>query len=160
MMNPLVPFELADRTATLLLGEILAGILEPGDFVGLSGGLGVGKTALAQAIINSLAGRECDVTSPTYTLLQSYDCAGLEVWHVDLYRLEEAEEALVLGLGGLSEESFDAIQLVEWPERLGPYLPRERLDVELTLVPQKEHARFVRFSGSPRWIKRLRAAFT
>ncbi len=69
-----------------------------------------------------------EAPSPTYTLVQTYEGAGGELWHVDLYRLKAPEEALELGL----EDAFVAAAcLIEWPERLGSYLPAERLDIVL-----------------------------
>jgi tRNA threonylcarbamoyladenosine biosynthesis protein TsaE len=155
MADILIP--LPDLEATAELGAALADIVEPGDFVALQGPLGAGKTTLARALIEALNdGEPIEVTSPTYTLLQTYEVDGLEVWHADLYRLEEPEEALALGLGGANEAAFDAVQLVEWPERLGGYLPRHRLDIVLSVGPE---GRTARLTGSAAWMKRLETVF-
>ncbi|MBI3439067.1 MAG: tRNA (adenosine(37)-N6)-threonylcarbamoyltransferase complex ATPase subunit type 1 TsaE [Proteobacteria bacterium] len=119
---------LADPDATLALGARLGARLMRGDVVCLTGGLGAGKTTLARGAIEAWVGEHQEAPSPTYTLVQTYDGARGQLWHVDLYRLKHAEEAFELGL----EDAFvDAACLIEWPERLGGMLPRDRLDIAL-----------------------------
>jgi tRNA threonylcarbamoyladenosine biosynthesis protein TsaE len=105
---------LEDEEATTNFGERLAGALQPGDVVTLSGPLGVGKTALVRAIIGAL-GYEGEVPSPSFAIVQPYEDLLPPVWHVDLYRIESTEELSELGLDSLA----DAVLLVEWPERAG-----------------------------------------
>lgn len=105
---------LKDEAATAQLGADLAALARAGDVITLSGPLGVGKTALARALITSL-GHEGDVPSPSFSLLQPYDDLEPVVWHVDLYRVEEASEIEELGLDAAAE----AVLLVEWPEKAG-----------------------------------------
>ncbi|MFP5329465.1 MAG: tRNA (adenosine(37)-N6)-threonylcarbamoyltransferase complex ATPase subunit type 1 TsaE [Alphaproteobacteria bacterium] len=105
---------LADEGATEVLGAALARWLRPGDVVTLSGPLGVGKTALARAVIRAL-GHEGDVPSPSFAIVQPYDELQPPVWHVDLYRIEDVSELGELGL----DFADHAILLVEWPERAG-----------------------------------------
>ena len=114
--------------ATLDLGRRLGVRLSPGDVVCLSGGLGAGKTTLARGAIEAWTGQAEEAPSPTYTLVQTYDGARGQLWHVDLYRLKRPEEAWELGL---EEAFFDAACLIEWPERLEGQLPRDRLDIAL-----------------------------
>ena len=80
----------------------------------LSGPLGVGKTALARGLIAAL-GHDGEVPSPSFAIVQPYDDVDPPVWHVDLYRIEDASEIEELGL----DAAADAILLVEWPERAG-----------------------------------------
>lgn len=118
---------LSDEKATLALGARLGAVLGAGDIVALTGGLGAGKTTLARGLIQSLCGDD-EVPSPTYTLVQTYDAPDCELWHCDMYRLEQPEEAYELGL----IEAFDeAICLIEWPEKLGALLPQGALGVEI-----------------------------
>lgn len=119
---------LNDETQTLDLAARLAGVLEPGDVVLLYGGLGAGKTVFARAVINALSDAETEVPSPTFTLVQHYDTAAGEIAHFDLYRLEDAEEVLELGW---EDALRGGVTLVEWPERLGGFLPADRLELEL-----------------------------
>ncbi len=118
--------ELEDESATAAFAQLLAQQARPGDVYALFGDLGVGKTSFARAFINALPGETEDVPSPSFTLVQTYQRGTLEVWHVDLYRLGGPEETLELGL---EEGLAKAVTLIEWPERLGGWLPKTRLDV-------------------------------
>jgi tRNA threonylcarbamoyladenosine biosynthesis protein TsaE len=120
---------LPDAAATHALGLRLGAHLGTGDVVCLAGNLGAGKTTLARGTIEAWTGQQEDAPSPTYTLVQTYEGARGELWHVDLYRLKRPEDAWELGL----EDAFStAACLIEWPERLEGQLPRNRLDIELT----------------------------
>lgn len=105
---------LEDQGATQALGRSIAAELRAGDVVALSGGLGVGKTTLARAILHGL-GHRGEVPSPTFAIVQPYEELDPPVWHVDLYRLEDAREIEELGL----DCAGDAALIVEWPERVG-----------------------------------------
>lgn len=122
-------FALPDAAATVALGRRLGEKLGPGDVVCLFGDLGAGKTTLSRGAIEAWTGADEDAPSPTYTLVQTYDGPRGELWHVDLYRLKQPDDAWELGL----EDAFaTAACLIEWPERLEGQLPRDRLDVALT----------------------------
>ncbi len=105
---------LRDEAATDDVGRRLAGILRAGDVVTLSGPLGVGKTALARAVLHAL-GHSGDVPSPTFAIVQPYEELNPPVWHVDLFRVERESELEELGL----DSAADSVLLVEWPERAG-----------------------------------------
>jgi tRNA threonylcarbamoyladenosine biosynthesis protein TsaE len=142
---------LPDAAATLALGARLGALLRVRDVVCLTGALGAGKTTLARGAIGVWTGRDEEAPSPTYTLAQIYEGAHGALWHVDLYRLKAPEEAWEIGL----EEAFaDAAVLIEWPERLGAALPRERLDIVLS--PRGE-GRTARLKGFGEWEHRLDA---
>lgn len=102
------------------LAAHFAAVLRPGDTVALSGDLGAGKTTFARAVLRAL-GWAGEVPSPTFTLVQPYD-TDPPVWHCDLYRLRDPDEADALGLF-----ETDAALLIEWPERLGDRLPADAL---------------------------------
>jgi tRNA threonylcarbamoyladenosine biosynthesis protein TsaE len=128
---PTYSFSLPDEAATERLGTALAKRLRPRDVVALQGGLGVGKTTLARAILRAAAGDpSLVVPSPTFTLVEVYDTSRGTFWHFDLYRLEESDQVFELGW---EEARADGIALVEWAERLGRLLPRERLTVMLAI---------------------------
>jgi tRNA threonylcarbamoyladenosine biosynthesis protein TsaE len=123
-------YRTASEEETVALGERLAAALPPGATVLLLGNLGAGKTTLAKGIVKGLGAAEPEeVTSPTFTLVHEYRGAAKTVYHVDLYRLEEAREAEALGL----EELFDSgsVVLVEWGERFPALLPPRRVEVRL-----------------------------
>jgi tRNA threonylcarbamoyladenosine biosynthesis protein TsaE len=119
--------ELGNAEATAALGKALARRLEAGDVVFLEGDLGAGKTTLARGLIEAWTG-ETDAPSPTYTLVQTYEGAAGPLWHMDLYRLKQPDDVLELGL----EEALGvALLLIEWPDRLGPYAPTDRIEIRL-----------------------------
>lgn len=113
------------------LTKPLGSTLRPGDVIALWGDLGVGKTTFARALIQGIVGKKIDVPSPTFTLVQVYDCQEGELWHCDLYRLKSPDESFELGL----EDAFhEAICLLEWPEKLGDLLPARRIDVTFKII--------------------------
>ncbi|HEY2887464.1 MAG TPA: tRNA (adenosine(37)-N6)-threonylcarbamoyltransferase complex ATPase subunit type 1 TsaE [Candidatus Limnocylindrales bacterium] len=114
-----------DPAATTALGVALAAAAEPGDVVCLWGDLGAGKTHLAKAFGAGL-GVTDTVTSPSFVLMAEY-AGRLPLFHIDLYRLADASDALAGGL--IDDRQTAGVTLVEWPDRLGPALPAERLDV-------------------------------
>lgn len=101
----------------LALGAKLAAVAGPGDVIALSGPLGAGKTSIARGLLAAL-GLEGEAPSPSFAIVQPYDPPEvlLPVLHVDLYRIEDPDEAEELGL---DDARYDALLLVEWPERLG-----------------------------------------
>jgi tRNA threonylcarbamoyladenosine biosynthesis protein TsaE len=109
-------------------GHALGASLQAPAIVALRGELGAGKTTLAQAIARG-AGVRDDVTSPTFALVHEYAGGMATVYHLDLYRI--AGPADLTNLGWDDIVNADAIVLIEWPERAGARLPRERLDVTL-----------------------------
>ena len=111
----------------MALGERLAGELPRTGVVLLIGNLGAGKTTLAKGIVHGRGAAEHDeVSSPTFTLIHEYGPLG-NVYHIDLYRLEEARQVATLGL----EEIFDrdALVLIEWGERFPQLMPAERTEI-------------------------------
>ncbi|SDE09060.1 tRNA (adenosine(37)-N6)-threonylcarbamoyltransferase complex ATPase subunit type 1 TsaE [Rhodospira trueperi] len=149
------PFDLPDETATAHLGAALAGLLRVGDVVALRGDLGAGKTALARAIIRARVGDPiAEVPSPTFTLLQTYDGTdGLPLAHYDLYRLDRPEDVFELDF---DDALASGATLIEWPDRLGPLLPRDRLDLTLTIAgPTARHA--VLTASGLAWADRLKS---
>lgn len=115
---------------TARLGEWLAPRLVSGDVLLLNGQIGAGKTHFARALIRARLGRAEDIPSPTFTLVQTYEAEGVDIWHADLYRLSHPDEVTELGL----EAAFDtAICLIEWPERLGDLTPANGLSLNFTL---------------------------
>lgn len=144
---------LASEAATGALAAALASRAVAGDAIALRGDLGSGKTTFARAFIRSRGRGDEEVPSPTFTLVEVYEPArdGPPVWHFDLYRLTRAEEVRELGL---DEALAGGIVLIEWPDRLGGLLPRERLDV--TFLPgSTPERRVARLEGSRRWAARL-----
>ena len=102
---------------TILQGRNLGAQLKPPVLILLSGELGAGKTTLTKGIVSGLeAGREEDITSPTFTLVHSYHGRQVQVHHVDLYRVGDSHDLETLGLDDVLSEP--AVVIVEWPEKL------------------------------------------
>src|SRR3984885_3046838 len=120
-------YRTASEAETIALGERLARELPPRGVVLLIGNLGAGKTTLAKGIVNGLGAAEPDdVSSPTFTLIHEY---GPRVCHVDLYRLDRAEQVATIGLDELFERR--AVVLIEWGERFPELMPAERVEIRL-----------------------------
>lgn len=118
----LLPAETDGPDATRALGERLAASLAPGDVLALVGDLGAGKTHLAKGLVAGLGGDPDEVTSPTFTLVQSYAAATPAV-HLDLYRLDGDDDLDGIGFDEILDA--DAVVLVEWPTRAAHRLPPE-----------------------------------
>lgn len=114
-----------DPASTRALAARLAAVAAPGDLICLWGELGAGKTVFAKGFGAGL-GVVGTITSPTFILMAEYQ-GRLPLFHVDLYRLTDALDALAGGL--IDERRAGGVTLVEWPDRLGEALPADRLDV-------------------------------
>jgi len=118
---------------TIAFGERLATELQPGDVLALTGDLGAGKTCLVKGIARGL-GIAQEVTSPTFTLIHEYRGGRLPLNHVDLYRLDNVEAAVGIGieeyLGG------DGVTVIEWAERIAPLLPATTRRIAITLLDE------------------------
>jgi tRNA threonylcarbamoyladenosine biosynthesis protein TsaE len=134
----------------------LARICSPGDVILLIGDLGAGKTAFAQGFAAAL-GVEGPVTSPTFTLVRQYRCAGggavETLIHADVYRTGSLGEIVDLALAELVEER--AVALVEWGEMAAPALGEDVLEVTLALPEPSEglslEQRIVTVNGRGQW---------
>jgi tRNA threonylcarbamoyladenosine biosynthesis protein TsaE len=114
-----------DPAETRAMAGRLAAVARPGDLLCLIGDLGAGKTQFAKGFAVGL-GVTDTVSSPTFVLMAEYE-GRLPLFHLDLYRLDDAADALAGGL--LDERQAEGVVLVEWGERLGSALPDARLDV-------------------------------
>ena len=123
---------------TTELGRHLAAELSPPKLVVLRGDLGAGKTTLIKGIAEGFhAASEENVTSPTFTLIHEYRGPGVNVYHVDLYRVDTQRELETLGLDDFVDEN--SVVLIEWGEKFARFL-RER-DVEITIERLGENDR-------------------
>ena len=147
--KPPLDLPLPDEGATARLGAALAAGLKAGEAVCLYGPLGAGKSTLARALVRALTTPTEDVPSPTFTLVQFYEGARLNVAHFDLYRLSSPDEAYEIGL---DEALEDGAAVIEWPERLEGRLPPHRLDVEIAPEPEAgDDARRARLTPHGDW---------
>ncbi len=117
------------RSETVALGRGLGQLLRPGDVVALAGELGTGKTMLAKGIAVGLGVKsENEVKSPTYVLMHIYngDCP---IYHLDLFRLETGADVENIGWDDLLDGN--GVVLIEWAKKIGGYLPKNYLEVEI-----------------------------
>ena len=145
--------DLPDEAATRALAVDISALASSTDIIALKGDLGSGKTSFARAFIRARGYGGEEVPSPTFTLVQVYELPGGPIWHIDLYRLRDPEEAWELDI----EDAFrDGVSLIEWPERLGPLVPARRLEITLSAGPTQA-ARRAAIDPPAEWAARLAA---
>jgi len=128
----------------------LATALNAGDVLALSGELGAGKSVFARALMRALGVTDEALPSPTYALIQEYQgvtCGGnaCSIAHMDLYRLNDAEEVEMLGIRDFFAPPW--ICLIEWAERAGSVLPDALIQLELLYVEGNPNERQVTLSA-------------
>ncbi len=133
---------------TIRLGVRLGELLQAGDVICLAGNLGAGKTAFASGVGKGWGAREL-VNSPTFVIAHEHrrERDATRLYHLDCYRLTGLEDAETIGIEDML--AGDAVVLIEWPERIVPLLPDERLWISLAEadVPTRRQLQF-RASGS------------
>ena len=124
----------ADAAALEAIGRAIAPQMRAGDVLTLEGGLGAGKTTLARGLLRGL-GFAGEAPSPTFAIVQGYEPpeARLPIAHVDLYRLEEADEVAELGLDDWLE---GGALVIEWPDRLGGLYADIALAIHIAVAPE------------------------
>jgi len=139
-------------------GTRLAGILKPGDVVLLAGDLGAGKTTLVSEICRAWGFNE--VSSPTFTLIQTYECEP-RVFHLDLYRLDSERELMLLDLDRVFDQE-NAVFFIEWAEKLGSLMPNEYVAISIAILDgEKRQLQFeAKGSGAEQRLKEIDSAFT
>ncbi len=124
----------ADQTRAL--GQAVARLLHGGEIILLYGPLGAGKTCFSQGLCTEL-GVTDEVVSPTFTLVNTYNCQRLVVHHLDFYRVEPEHDLDDIGVPDLLDDVFNgsALTLVEWPEPFLRVLEPGDQRVELLVLP-------------------------
>jgi tRNA threonylcarbamoyladenosine biosynthesis protein TsaE len=126
-------YRTASEEETIELGARLAAELPESGVVLLIGNLGAGKTTLAKGIVRGRGAADPDeVSSPTFTLIHEYGTPPA-VYHIDLYRLDEARQIASLGLDDIFDSG--ALVLIEWGERFPALMPAARTEVYLRPAP-------------------------
>lgn len=141
----------ASLADTHAVAAAVADLAAPGDVIVLAGEMGAGKTAFAQGFARAV-GVDEPVTSPTFTLVHTYDTPRFALHHADLYRLDRLSEVADLALAELVAD--DGVLLVEWGDVVSA-LWGEHLAITLTAVDDDDHARFVVMNAvGARWSRR------
>lgn len=142
IQRPTIQRQLSSESETLRFGGQLAKHIESQGVsntvviganalcVYLQGDLGAGKTTLARSIVQAF-GHAGTVKSPTYTLVEPYELAAINIYHFDLYRLADPEELLFLGVEDYFSHSSN-LCLIEWPSRGREFLPKADLQIMLS----------------------------
>lgn len=117
---------------TVRLGQKLSSIAKKGDVFALYGTLGMGKSVFSRAFVKSLTSAN-EVPSPTFTLVQVYEAKDFDIYHFDLYRLKSPEEIFEIGM---EEALYDGVCLIEWPQKMQGYLPKNIFRLEITPYEQ------------------------
>lgn len=143
-MNKLIIHSSSEEQSTRL-GFQIGESLTAGDVVTLWGELGAGKTHLARAIARGLeVPASILVTSPTFTFINEYT-GRLHLYHLDLYRLAGPDEIETLPW---REAIYGrGASIVEWPDRLGPYLPPNRIDIHLEIAGENSRTMVISVTG-------------
>jgi tRNA threonylcarbamoyladenosine biosynthesis protein TsaE len=139
---------------TRALAFEVAALSRPGDVILLVGDLGAGKTVFAQGFGRALGVVE-PVTSPTFTLVRTYDEGRYPLIHVDAYRLDHLQELVDLGIAELIDAG--GVTLIEWGEAVAPLLPPAFLEVNLELGSADDERRIELRAVGPGWSDRLPA---
>ena len=136
---------------TRALAFELAALSRAGDVILLAGDLGAGKTAFAQGYGRALGVVE-PITSPTFTLVRTYDEGRFPLIHVDVYRLDHLQEVVDLALLELVDEG--AVALVEWGDVAAPALSPDFLEVGLEWGAGEDERRISLRTVGHAWLAR------
>lgn len=122
---------------TIALGRSLAPTLAPPKLVLLRGDLGAGKTTLVKGIARAFdAAQEDDVTSPTFTLIHEYRGPRVNLYHVDLYRIDTPRQLETLGLDDLIAEN--SVLLLEWGEKFQRFVDERDVEIQIERLSEDE----------------------
>jgi tRNA threonylcarbamoyladenosine biosynthesis protein TsaE len=114
---------------TLKFGKHLASLLKKGDIICFYGNLGAGKTTMIKGIADGLQVKSDYVHSPTFTLMNVYEHGRIPLYHFDMYRIEKPDQLFDIGY-----DEFlygNGVSVIEWSEKFGPLLPKERFEIHL-----------------------------
>ena len=117
--------------------------VKPGVVITVRGELGAGKTHLVKGIAQALGIDKRELTSPTYALVNEYECMvggkPFTLFHLDCYRFEKPEELIELGIEDYLYP-HRAATIIEWPERIEQFIPEGIIDVRISIVSETERA--------------------
>ncbi len=128
---------------TIKIAQKLASLLSNGDVVVLTGELGAGKTKFTEGFL-SFYGMEDEISSPTFNIVNEYSSNNINIYHFDVYRLEDSDEFYAIG----GEEYFDkGICLIEWGEIIKDVLPKKYLEIKIEKDINNENKRILKLTA-------------
>ncbi len=137
-------FHTTTEDQTIALGEKIGSLLKGGEVLAMRGTLGAGKTTITKGIAKSL-GIDETITSPTFCLISEYSGKKLDLYHMDVYRLEGAEDFENLG----TDEMLygNGVSIIEWSEKISSVLPKKSITIEL--IPHENGERDIIIENWP-----------
>lgn len=137
-------FHTKTEEQTIALGEKIGSLLKGGEVLAMRGTLGAGKTTITKGIAKAL-GVDETITSPTFCLISEYSGKKLDLYHMDVYRLEGAEDFENLG----TDEMLygNGVSIIEWSEKISSVLPKKSITIEL--IPQENGERDIIIENWP-----------
>ena len=148
-----LPVRTSSVDETRALAAALSELARPCDLFLLVGDLGAGKTAFTQGFGRGLGVQE-QITSPTFALVHGYS-GRLPLNHLDVYRLEQVNEALDLGLAELLDDG--SVTIIEWGDTIAGALPRDYLEVRITFGEGPDDRELELTAVGPSWAARTSA---
>ena len=137
-------FHTSTSEETIDLGRKIGSLLKAGDVVAMTGTLAAGKTTITKGIAESL-GVSDNITSPTFCLISEYDGSKMPLYHMDVYRLEGAEDFVNLGVEDMLYGN--GVSIIEWSEKISSVLPKKSITIEL--VPHENGERDIIIENWP-----------
>ena len=136
-------FKTNSEDETMKLGEKLAKLCAPKDIIILSGELGAGKTKFTEGFLKYF-GLEDEISSPTFTIVNEYTKNDINIYHFDVYRLEDSSEFYEIG----GEEYFEnGICLIEWGELIDDAIPKDHLKIQISKSDENDNMRIINITS-------------
>ena len=136
-------FKTNSEDETMKLGEKLAKLCAPKDIIVLSGELGAGKTKFTEGFLKYF-GLDDEISSPTFTIVNEYTKNDINIYHFDVYRLEDSSEFYEIG----GEEYFEnGICLIEWGELIDDAIPKDHLEIKISKSDENDNMRIINITS-------------
>ena len=142
-------FNIQEENKTKIIAQEISKICKKGDVLAISGNMGSGKTTFIRYFIQRIS-KAKSVPSPSYNIILPYDSKHSKIYHMDVWRLKNHNEALSLGI---TEMFDDAIFLIEWAEKIELILPNDTLKLS---IKNKKKQKFLEIEGNKIWKNRLK----
>ena len=142
-------FNIHEENKTKLIAQEISKICKKGDVLAISGSMGSGKSTFIRYFIRKISNAK-SVPSPTYNIILPYETRHFVIYHMDVWRLKNYNEALSLGI---TEKFDDGIFLIEWAEKINVILPSDCLRLSIKRIKNKK---FLKIQGNEAWKNRLK----